>query len=52
MNEVERDFFDILDDNYEGDIYDNASIFHFEMELTSFPTIDNFYNQLLIHNNQ
>lgn len=49
MNEVENDLFDILDDNYEGYIYDDESIFHFMMEETPFPPIDNFYNRLIEH---
>ena len=46
MNEIERDLFDPMDCNWEGDIYNDESLFHLEMELLPWPPIDNFYNHI------
>lgn len=45
MFEVEQDFFDILDDNYEGYIYTDEDIFNFSMMDVPLPSANNFYNR-------
>lgn len=44
--EIEADFVNLSDDNYEGYIYDSEDIFNAEMDIVPLPDESNFYCEL------